>query len=91
MMHGIGSASKAWRHLAKGHLMGDELTWLTVPGAATAAECMDSFPTARSLRIVGDARAGDVGAVLGSRSVTRLALVTNNVIRGCKPATASAS
>ena len=83
MMHGIGSASKLWRRLAKGVLMGDELAWLIVTGAATAAECMDSFPTARSLRIVGNARAGDVGAVLGSRSVTRLEIVRNNVICGC--------
>ena len=29
MMRGIGSASKLWRHLAKGVLMADELAWLT--------------------------------------------------------------
>jgi hypothetical protein len=28
MMRGIGSASKLWRHLAKGVLMADELAWL---------------------------------------------------------------
>ena len=84
MMRGIGSASKLWRHLVKGVLMGDELAWLRVPGAAAAAECMSCFQRALSLRIVGDARARDIGAVLGSRSVMRLALKTNNVMRGCE-------
>ena len=65
-------------------LMGDELVWLRVPGAAAAAECMSCFPRALSLRIVGGAPAGDIGAVLGSRSVMRLALATNNVMRDCE-------
>jgi hypothetical protein len=73
MMRGIGSASKLWRHLAKGVLMGDERAWLRVPGAAAASECLSSFPRAQSLSIVGGARVGDIGAVLGSRSVMRLA------------------
>ena len=30
VMHGIGSVSRLWRKLAKGVLMGDELTWLRV-------------------------------------------------------------
>jgi hypothetical protein len=84
MMRGIGSASKLWRHLVKGVLMGDELAWLRVRGAAAAAECMSSFPRALSLRIVGDARAGDIGAVLGSRSVMRLAVANNCMMRGCE-------
>jgi hypothetical protein len=84
VMHGIGSVSRLWRRLAKGVLMGDELAWLRVRGAAAAAECISAFPRALSLRIVGDARAGDIGAVLGSRSVMRLALATNNVMRGCE-------
>ncbi len=84
VMHGIGSVSRLWRRLVKGVLMGDELVWLRVPGAAAAAECMSCFPRALSLRIVGDARSGDIGAVLGSRSVMRLALETNNVIRDCE-------
>ena len=83
VMHGIGSVSRLWRRLAKGVLMGDELAWLRVPGAAAAAECMSCFPRALSLRIVGGARAGDIGAVLGSRSVMRLALATNDVMRDC--------
>ena len=53
VMHGIGSVSRLWRKLAKGVLMGDELAWLRVPGAAAAAECMSCFPRALSLRIVG--------------------------------------
>ncbi len=84
VMHGIGSVSRLWRKLAKGVLMGDELAWLRVPGAAAAAECMSCFPRALSLRIVGDARAGDIGAVLGSRSVMRLALATNSLMRDCE-------
>jgi Ran GTPase-activating protein (RanGAP) involved in mRNA processing and transport len=83
-MHGIGSVSRLWRKLAKGVLMGDELAWLKVPGAAAAAECMSSFPRALSLRIVGGARAGDIGSVLGSRSVMRLAIANNHVMRGCE-------
>ena len=47
VMHGIGSVSRLWRRLAKGVLMGDELAWLRVPGAAAAAECMACFPRAR--------------------------------------------
>jgi hypothetical protein len=84
MMRGIGSVSRLWRRLGKGVLMGDELAWLRVPGAAAAAECVSSFPRALSLRIVGDARAGGIGAVLGSRSVMRLALETNDVMRDCE-------
>ena len=84
VMHGIGSVSRLWRKLAKGVLMGDELAWLRVPGAAAAAECMASFPRALSLRIDGGARAGDIGAVLGSRSVTRLAIADNRMMRGCE-------
>ena len=76
MLHGIGSVSKLWRRLAKGVLMGDELAWLRVPGAAAAAECMSSFPRALSLSIVGNARPGDIGAVLGSRSVKQLRIDT---------------
>ena len=83
MMRGIGSASKLWRHLAKGVLMRDELAWLTVPGAAAAAECISSFPRALSLRVVGGARGGDIAAVLGSRLVIRLALAKNNVMHDC--------
>jgi hypothetical protein len=84
VMHVIGSVSRLWRKLAKGVLMGDELASLRVPGAAAAAECMSSFPRALSLRIVGDARAGDIGAVLGSRSVMRLAIANNRMMRDCE-------
>ena len=84
VLRGIGSVSRLWRRLAKGVLMGDELAWLRVPGAAAAAECMSCFPRALSLLIVGGARAGDIGAVLGSRSVMRLALATNDVMRDCE-------
>jgi hypothetical protein len=84
VMHGIGSVSRRWRKLAKGVLMGDELAWLRVRGAAAAAECMSCFPRALSLRIVGDARAGDIGAVLGSRSVMRLAIAENGMMRDCE-------
>jgi hypothetical protein len=79
---GIGSVCKAWRLLVKHVLMGDELAWLRVSGAAEAAECLSSFPRVRSLRIVGDASAGDIVAVLGSRSVTRLAIANNRMTRG---------
>ena len=84
VMHGIGSVSRLWRKLAKGVLIGDELAWLRVRGAAAAAECMSAFPRALSLRIVGDARAGGIGAVLGSRSVMRLAIANNRMMRGCE-------
>ena len=36
VLRGIGSVSRLWRRLAKGVLMGDELAWLRVPGAAAA-------------------------------------------------------
>jgi hypothetical protein len=84
VMHGIGSVSRLWRRLTKGMLMGDELAWLRVPGAAAAAECMASFPRALSLRIDGGARAADIGAVLGSRSVMRLEIAHNPLMRGCE-------
>jgi hypothetical protein len=83
-MHGIGSVSRLWRKLAKAVLMGDERAWLRVPGAAAAAECMACFPRALSLRIVGDGRVGDIGAVLGSRSVMRLAIADNGTMRSCE-------
>jgi hypothetical protein len=84
VMHGIGSVSRLWRRLAKGVLMGDELAWLRVPGAAAAAECMASFPRALSLCIDGGARAGDIGAVLGSRPVMRLEIANNHMMRDCE-------
>ncbi len=64
MMRGIGSVSRLWRRVAKAVLTGDELAWLRAPGAAVAAECLSCFPRALSLRIVGDGRSGDIGAVL---------------------------
>ena len=64
--------------------MGDELAWLRVQGAAEAAECLSSFPHAKSLRIVGDAAAGEIVAVLGSGSVARLAIANNSVVRDCE-------
>ena len=64
--------------------MGDELAWLRVPGAAAAAECMSCFPRALSVRIVGGGRAGDIGVVLGSRSVMRLAIADNGTMRSCE-------
>jgi hypothetical protein len=84
VMGGIGSVCRSWRRLVKGVLMGDETAWLRVSRAAGAAECMACFPRARSLRIVGGARGGDIGAVLGSRSVVRLALCKNDVVRNCE-------
>jgi hypothetical protein len=42
------------------------------------------FPRALSLRIVGGARAGGIGAVLGSRSVMRLAIANNRMMRDCE-------
>ena len=84
LMGGIGSVCGSWRRLAKGVLMGDELAWLRVQGAAEAAECLSSFPHAKSLHIVGDAAAGEIVAVLGSRSVARLAIAKNNVVRDCE-------
>ena len=84
VLRGIGSVSRLWRCLAKGVLMGDELAWLRVRGAAAAAECLSCFPRARSLRIDGDASAVDIGAVLGSRSVMRLAIATNRMMRDCE-------
>ena len=83
MMRGIGSVSKELRHLAKYALMGDGRPWLKVQGA-NVADCMACFPLALSLRIVGDARAGDIGAVLGSRSVMQLAIATNDGMRDCE-------
>ena len=42
LMGGIGSVCRSWRRLAKSVLMGDELAWLRVQGAAEAAECLSS-------------------------------------------------
>ena len=84
LMGGIGSVCRSWRRLVKGVLMGDELAWLTVQGAAEAAECLSSFPHAKSLRIVGDAAAGEIVAVLGSGSVARLAIGNNSLVRDCE-------
>ena len=84
LMSGIGSVCRSWRRVVKGVLMGDELVWLRVQGAAEAAECLSSFPHAKSLRIVGDAAAGEIVSALGSRSVARLAITNNNVVRGCE-------
>ena len=81
---GIGSVCRSWRRLAKGVLMGDELAWLRVEGAAEAAECLSSFPHAKSLRIVGDAAAGEIASALGSGSVARLAIANNSVMRDCE-------
>ena len=81
---GIGSVCRSWRRLAKGVLMGDELAWLRVQGAAEAAECLSSFPHAKSLRIVGDAAAGEIVSALGSGSVARLAIAKNSVMRDCE-------
>jgi hypothetical protein len=67
----------------KGILMGDELAWLRVQGAAEAAECLSSFPHVKSLRIVGDAAAGAIVSALESGSVARLAIANNYVVRDC--------
>ena len=83
LMGGLGSVSRSWRSLVKGVRMGDELAWLRVQGAAEAAECLSSFPHAKSLRIVGDAAAGEIVSALGSGSVARLAIAKNNVVRDC--------
>ena len=84
LMGGIGSVCRSWRRLVKGVLMGDELAWLRVQGAAEAAECLSSFPHAKSLRIVGDAAAGEIVSALGAGSVARLAITKNNVVRNCE-------
>jgi hypothetical protein len=84
LMGGIGSVCRSWRRLVKGVLMDDELAWLRVQGAAEAAECLSSFPHAKSLRIVGDAAAGEIVAVLGSGLVARLAIANNSVVRHCE-------
>jgi hypothetical protein len=84
VMGGIGSVCRSRRRLAKGVLMGDELAWLRVQGAAEAAECLSSFPHAKSLRIVGDAAAGEIVSALGSGSVARLAIAHNSVVRDCE-------
>ncbi len=79
----LPSSARLWRRLAKRMVMGDERAWLTVRTVEAVAECMACFPRALSLRIVGDARAGDI-AVLGSRSVMRLAIAKNTLMRGCE-------
>ena len=84
LMGGIGSVCRSWRRLVKGVLMGDELAWLRVQGAAEAAECLSSFPHAKSLRIVGDAAVGAMVSALGSGSVARLAIENNSVVRDCE-------
>ena len=66
LMGWIGSVSRSWRRLLKGILLGDELGWLRVRGAAEAAECLSSFPHAKSLRIDGNAAAGEIISALGS-------------------------
>ena len=83
-MGGIGSVCRSWRRLVKGVLMGDELAWLRVQGAAEAAECLSSFSHAKSLRIVGDAAAVEIVSALGSGSVARLAIANNSVVRDCE-------
>ncbi len=45
---------------------------------------MSSFPHAKSLRIVGDAAAGEIVSALRSGSVARLAIAKNNVVRDCE-------
>jgi hypothetical protein len=84
LMGGIGSVCRSWRRLVQGVLVGDELAWLRVQGAAEAAECLSSFPHAKSLRIVGDATAGEIASALGSGSVARLAIAKNSVVRRCE-------
>ena len=84
LIGGIGSVCRSWRRLVKGILMGDKLAWLRVQGAAEAAECLSSFPHAKSLRIVGDAAAGAIVSALGSGSVARLAIAKNSVVRDCE-------
>jgi hypothetical protein len=84
LMRGIGSVCRSWRRLVKGVLMGDELAWLRVRGAAEAAECLSSFPHAKSLRIVGDVAAGEIASALGSGSVARLTILSNSVVRDCE-------
>ena len=84
LMGGIGSVCRSWRRLVKGVLMGDELAWLRVQGAAEAAECLSSFPHAKSLRIVGDAAAGEIVSALGSGSMARLEIANNSVVRDCE-------
>jgi hypothetical protein len=83
LMGWIGSVCRSWRRLVKGILMGDELAWLRVQGAAEAAECLSSFPHVKSLRIVGDAAAGAIVSALESGSVARLAIANNYVVRDC--------
>ncbi len=84
LIGGIGSVCRSCRRLVKSVLVGDELAWLTVHGAAEAAECLSSFPHAKSLRIVGDAAAGAIVSALGSGSVARLAITNNSVVRDCE-------
>ncbi len=84
LMDGIGSVCRSWRRLVKGVVMGDELAWLRVQGAAEAAECLSSFPHAKSLHIVGDAAAGEIVSALGSGSLARLAIANNSVLFGCE-------
>ena len=84
LMGGIGCVCRSWRRLVKGILMGDELVWLRVQGAAEAAECLSSFPHAKSLRIIGDAAAGAIVSALGSGSVARLAIANNSVVGDCE-------
>jgi hypothetical protein len=84
MMGGIGSVYNAWRHLVKRVLMGDELAWLSVSGAATPAECLSFFAHARSLHVVGGAQAGHIGMVMDQKSMARLALENDNMMRDFK-------
>jgi hypothetical protein len=72
LMRAIGSATRAWRRLAKQALTSDDRAVLVVSGAGGAAECLSAFPHVRSLRIDGNVRAGEVAAVLASRLVERL-------------------
>ena len=84
LIGGIGSVCRSWRRLVKGILMGDKLAWLRVQGAAEAAECLSSFPHAKSLRIVGDAATGEIVSALGSGSMARLAIANNSAVRDCE-------
>ena len=84
LMGWLGSVSRSWRRLVKGVLMGDELAWLRVQGAAEAAECLSSFPHSKSLRIVGDAAVDEIVSALGSGSVARLAIANNSLVRDCE-------
>ena len=83
----IGSVTKAWRRIVKELLAQDEGAWLTATGscARVGAACLRAFPLARAIRFRGDVTLCEIGTLLTGRSVQKLDLARNRMLRAFKP------